>query len=79
MTKDMLRRLAQLEAENARRIEAERAAGHGLGAEEYARTYAYLAHVLQRHPTNWTLEEMEVMSGQFPQFDFRSAPRDPVA
>jgi hypothetical protein len=57
MTRDMLRRLAQLEAKNARRMEAERVADHGLSPEEYARAHAYLTRLLSTHPTNWTLED----------------------
>ena len=73
MTRDMLRRLAQLEAENARRLEAERVANHGMDPEEHARAHAELTRLLGTHPTRWTAEELEVMSGLFPQIDFRAS------
>ncbi len=71
MTRDMLRRLARLEAERARN--AAREADHGMAPEEYARAHAELTRLLGTHPTAWTPEEMEVMSGLFPHLDFRGS------
>ena len=70
--KDILRRLARLEAKSASDAPAHHA-DHGLNPETYARAHADLTRLLSTHPTQWTPDEMEAMSAAFPQFGFRSA------
>ncbi len=69
--KAILRRLARLEAE-APNAPAQ-GADQGFSPEEYARAHAELTRLLSTHPTRWTPEELDVMSGLFPQVDFKSA------